>query len=48
MDAVRTFLEDQGASVRIALAEAAPGAPLDYAPFEFVIDIPHAAYTHGA
>jgi HPt (histidine-containing phosphotransfer) domain-containing protein len=48
MDAVRTFLKEQGASIRIALAEAAPNAPLDFAPFEFVIDIPHAAYTHGA
>jgi hypothetical protein len=45
MDAVRTFLNEQGASVRIELAGA--GTTFDFTPFEFVIDIPHAAYTHA-
>ena len=45
MDAVRTFLEEQGASVRIALAGSATG--LEYVPFELIIDIPRTAYTHS-
>jgi HPt (histidine-containing phosphotransfer) domain-containing protein len=46
MDAVRTFLEDQGAGIRIALADARPGTALNYSPFEFVIDIPISACAH--
>jgi HPt (histidine-containing phosphotransfer) domain-containing protein len=45
MDAVRTFLSEQGASVRVALAGAQPG--LNFVPFEFVIEIPRTAYTHS-
>jgi HPt (histidine-containing phosphotransfer) domain-containing protein len=45
MDAVRTFLKEQGATVRIELQGA--GTALELTPFEFVIDIPHAAYTHS-
>jgi chemotaxis protein histidine kinase CheA len=45
MDAVRTFLEEQGASVRVALS--GPDARLDFAPFQFIIDIPRTAYTHS-
>ena len=45
MDAVRTFLEEQGASIRVALAGG--GADLDFAPFEFIIDVPRAACTHS-
>jgi HPt (histidine-containing phosphotransfer) domain-containing protein len=44
MDAVRTFLAEQGASVRVALAGS--DSRLDFAPFEFIIDIPRTAYTH--
>jgi len=46
MDAVRVFLKEQGASVRIALKGA--GTELGFAPFEFVIDVPEAAYKHAA
>jgi HPt (histidine-containing phosphotransfer) domain-containing protein len=45
MDAVRTFLKDQGASIRIALTEPA-GADFGFSPFEFVIHVPAAAYGH--
>jgi chemotaxis protein histidine kinase CheA len=45
MDAVRTFLKDQGASIRIALKEPT-GAGFGFAPFEFVIHVPAAAYGH--
>ena len=45
MDAVRTFLEEQGASVRVALEGSTN--ELDYAPFEFIIAIPRSAYTHS-
>jgi two-component system chemotaxis sensor kinase CheA len=45
MDAVRTFLSEQGASIRIALKEPS-GAALGFAPFEFVMHIPSTAYTH--
>jgi HPt (histidine-containing phosphotransfer) domain-containing protein len=44
MDAVRTFLKEQGATIRIALTQA--GTELGFAPFEFVIDVPPAAYSH--
>jgi HPt (histidine-containing phosphotransfer) domain-containing protein len=47
MDAVRTFLKEQGAGIRIALAEAEPATALDYSPFEFVIDIPSSACEHS-
>jgi two-component system chemotaxis sensor kinase CheA len=45
MDAVRTFLQEQGARVRIDLK----GKPeqLGFVPFEFVIDVPRTAYTHS-
>jgi HPt (histidine-containing phosphotransfer) domain-containing protein len=46
MDAVRTFLSEQGATVRIELAET--GAQLGFTPFEFVIDVPKAAYSFAA
>jgi HPt (histidine-containing phosphotransfer) domain-containing protein len=45
MDAVRTFLRAQGAAVRIALSEPS-GTEMGYAPFEFVIDVPTAAFSH--
>ncbi len=47
MDAVRTFLSEQGASVRIELA-ATTGPELGFTPFEFVIDVPRSAYTFAA
>jgi two-component system chemotaxis sensor kinase CheA len=46
MEAVRTFLKEQGASVRIALGNA--GKELGFTPFEFVIDIPPEACKHTA
>ena len=46
MEAVRTFLKEQGASVRIALGQS--GKELGFTPFEFVIDIPPEAYKHAA
>ena len=46
MEAVRTFLKEQGASIRIALGSA--GQELGFTPFEFVIDIPPDAYKHAA
>jgi len=42
MEAVRTFLHEHGATIRIALADPA-GIAMDFAPFEFVITIPSAA-----
>jgi hypothetical protein len=45
MDAVRTFLKEQGATIRIALT-APPGSELGFAAFEFVIRVPAAAYAH--
>jgi chemotaxis protein histidine kinase CheA len=45
MDAVRVFLKEQGASVRIVLKDAAAG--LGFAPFEFVISVPETAYKHA-
>jgi chemotaxis protein histidine kinase CheA len=44
MDAVRTFLKEQGASIRIALKES--GQKLGFAPFEFIVDVPLAACSH--
>jgi chemotaxis protein histidine kinase CheA len=46
MEAVRTFLKQQGASIRIALGQS--GKELGFTPFEFVIDIPPEAYKHAA
>jgi hypothetical protein len=46
MEAVRTFLKQQGASIRIDLGQ--PGKELGFTPFEFVIDIPPEAYKHAA
>ncbi len=46
MDAVRTFLSEQGAAVRIELAET--GTELGFTPFEFVIDVPKTAYSFAA
>jgi HPt (histidine-containing phosphotransfer) domain-containing protein len=44
MDAVRTFLNEHGASIRIALKES--GQKLGFAPFEFIVDVPLAACSH--
>jgi HPt (histidine-containing phosphotransfer) domain-containing protein len=46
MDAVRVFLKEQGASVRIALKDSAK--ELGFAPFEFIISVPPAACRHTA
>ena len=51
MEAVRTFLKEQGASIRVALGQPGKeqaGKPLGFTPFEFVIDIPPDAYKHAA
>jgi two-component system chemotaxis sensor kinase CheA len=45
MDAVRTFLKEQGATVRVSLREAGAAAR-GFAPFLFIIDVPLAAYNH--
>jgi len=45
MDAVRTFLKEQGATIRIDLKEPV-GAEFGFAPFEFLIHVPTAAYSH--
>jgi HPt (histidine-containing phosphotransfer) domain-containing protein len=44
MDAVRTFLSEQGATIRVALKDA--GQQLGFAPFEFIVDVPLAACRH--
>jgi hypothetical protein len=41
---VRTFLKEQGATIRIALEDPS-GTELGFAPFEFVIRVPSAAYS---
>ncbi len=41
MEAVRTFLHTQGASIRVALREA--GSALGFTPFAFIIDMPPTA-----
>lgn len=46
MEAVRTFLKEQGAGVRIELGDSAQ--ELGFTPFEFVIEVPASAYTHAA
>ncbi len=45
MDAVRTFLEQQGATIRIELSGC--GTELDYTPFEFVIEAASTACAHS-
>lgn len=42
MDAVRIFLQEQGASIRIVLRE--PKAEFSFCPFEFVITLPPTAF----
>jgi chemotaxis protein histidine kinase CheA len=44
MDAVRKLLEDQGATIRIALEELS-GVEFGFAPFELFIHVPSAAYS---
>jgi HPt (histidine-containing phosphotransfer) domain-containing protein len=46
MEAVRTFLKEQGATIRIALADSA--TELGFAPFKFIIDVPSTAHRHAA
>ena len=45
MDAVRTFLQEQGAAISIELPEPR-GRELGFAPFEFVITLPPTALGH--
>ncbi len=45
MDAVRTFLKQQGATIRIELLGSA--ADFAYTPFEFVIEVPATACAHS-
>jgi cytochrome b561/HPt (histidine-containing phosphotransfer) domain-containing protein len=46
LDAVRVFLKEQGATIRVALDE--PGdAPLGFSPFAFVISVPLSALRHA-
>lgn len=42
MDAVRIFLQEQGASIRIVLHK--PSAEFGFCPFEFVINVPQTAF----
>jgi chemotaxis protein histidine kinase CheA len=44
MDAVRTFLKEQGAAIRISLQDS--GTEPGFAPFTFVITVPASAYSH--
>jgi two-component system chemotaxis sensor kinase CheA len=44
MDAVRAFLQEQGAGVHIVLDN--PSAEFGFTPFRFVIDLPPQAYNH--
>jgi HPt (histidine-containing phosphotransfer) domain-containing protein len=46
MEAARTFLEEQGANIRIGLQ--AVGKELGFTPFEFIIEVPATAYSHAA
>jgi two-component system chemotaxis sensor kinase CheA len=46
MEAVRTFLEEQGAKIHIDLEE--PGQELHFTPFTFVIEVPPTALSHAA
>jgi len=45
MDAVRSFLKEQNATIRIAMT-APTGTALGFTPFEFVIHVPATAYRH--
>jgi chemotaxis protein histidine kinase CheA len=45
MDAVRTFLKEQDATIRIVMADPT-GTELGSTPFEFVIHVPATAYRH--
>jgi len=44
MDAVRAFLSEQGAGIRIDLTETRES--LGFTPFRFVIELPESAFTH--
>ena len=46
MEAVRTFLAEQGAKIHIDLAES--GKELGFTPFTFVIEVPPTALSHAA
>jgi chemotaxis protein histidine kinase CheA len=46
MQAARTFLEEQGANIRIGLQGS--GSELGFTPFEFIIEVPPAACAHAA
>ena len=46
MEAVRTFLGEQGANIRVELAES--GKELGFTPFKFVIEVPPSACSHAA
>ena len=46
MEAVRTFLGEQGARIRIELGER--GQELGFTPFGFVIEVPSTALSHAA
>jgi hypothetical protein len=46
MEAVRTFLSEQGARIRIELKKS--GQELGFVPFEFVIEVPPTALAHAA
>ena len=46
MEAVRTFLGEQGARIRVELGER--GQELGFTPFEFVIEVPPTALSHAA
>lgn len=43
MDAVRTFLEKEGGSIRIVLSK--PGAEFGFTPFKFVLSLPATAFS---
>jgi len=46
LDAVRVFLKEQGATIRVAL-DPMPNAELRFAPFAFVISVPASALSHA-
>jgi two-component system chemotaxis sensor kinase CheA len=46
MEAVRTFLGEQGANIRVELADS--GKELGFTPFKFVIEVPPSACSHAA
>jgi HPt (histidine-containing phosphotransfer) domain-containing protein len=45
MDAVRTFLQEHGATIRIGMTDPT-GTDLGFASFEFLIHVPPSAYRH--